>query len=249
MEVLEGLNVLVCINGRKNKLRVYYLSWLRNKIVKGDDVSYGLLCCRCYHGDVPPLLQLDSHRSRHGFSSVGELDQCIHFKVGESLLREGGREGDFVYGDSHSPLSLPLPLLSVSVQHEKMKFLCIATKSSVEVYAWAQKPYSKFMQFKSFPDIPHRPVLVDMVCETSTKTKVLYASAMGQCYRWGLLSRSVLLCCVWFPGFHAIDLENGVLQDLYLPAQGVRTTVTPHAIIPIPRSPGELLLCYNSQLK
>jgi len=41
IEVLEGLNVLVCINGRKNKLRVYYLSWLRNKILKGDDVSGG----------------------------------------------------------------------------------------------------------------------------------------------------------------------------------------------------------------
>ena len=53
MEVLEGLNVLVCINGRKNKLRVYYLSWLRNKIVKGDDVSACFfLCCSCYHGDV-----------------------------------------------------------------------------------------------------------------------------------------------------------------------------------------------------
>ncbi len=39
IEVLEGVNVLVCINGRKNKLRVYFLSWLRNKIVKGDDVS------------------------------------------------------------------------------------------------------------------------------------------------------------------------------------------------------------------
>ena len=39
IEVLEGLNVLICISGRKNKLRVYYLSWLRNKIVKGDDVS------------------------------------------------------------------------------------------------------------------------------------------------------------------------------------------------------------------
>ena len=36
--MLEGVNVLVCINGRKNKLRVYYLSWLRNKILKGDDV-------------------------------------------------------------------------------------------------------------------------------------------------------------------------------------------------------------------
>ena len=32
-----------------------------------------------------PLWQLDSHRSRHGFTPVGELDQCIHFKVGESL--------------------------------------------------------------------------------------------------------------------------------------------------------------------
>jgi len=34
------------------------------------------------------------------------------------------------------------------VQHERMKFLVIATKTDVEVYAWAQKPYSKFMQFK-----------------------------------------------------------------------------------------------------
>lgn len=65
-----------------------------------------------------------------------------------------------------------------------MKFLCIATKTSVEVYAWAQKPYSKFMQFKAFPDIPHRPVLVDMVCEAANKTKVLYASANGQWWVW-----------------------------------------------------------------
>ncbi len=43
IEVLEGLNVLVCINGRKNKLRVYYLSWLRNKILKGDDVREKLV--------------------------------------------------------------------------------------------------------------------------------------------------------------------------------------------------------------
>ena len=43
IEVLEGVNVLVCINGRKNKLRVYYLSWLRNKILNGDDVSMSVL--------------------------------------------------------------------------------------------------------------------------------------------------------------------------------------------------------------
>ena len=29
-----------------------------------------------------------------------------------------------------------------------MKFLVIGTKNGVEVYAWAQRPYSKFMAFK-----------------------------------------------------------------------------------------------------
>ena len=44
IDVLEGLNVLIGINGRKNKLRVYYLSWLKQKILKGDDVRNLTLC-------------------------------------------------------------------------------------------------------------------------------------------------------------------------------------------------------------
>lgn len=35
-----------------------------------------------------------------------------------------------------------------SVKYERIKFLVIALKSSVEVYAWAPKPYHKFMAFK-----------------------------------------------------------------------------------------------------
>jgi len=64
---------------------------------------------------LPLLLQFDSHRIRHGFTAVGDLEHCVHYKV---------------------------------VQHERMKFLCIGTKTGIEVYAWAQKPYSKFMAFK-----------------------------------------------------------------------------------------------------
>lgn len=174
IEVLEGLNVLVCINGRKNKLRVYYLSWLRNKILKGDDFESG-------------------HKVRNGYISVGELEHCIHYKV---------------------------------VQHERMKFLCIGTTSGVEVYAWAQKPYSKFMAFKSFHDVPHKPILVDMVCEPSNRTKVLYASSIG---------------------FHSIDMETGQVQDLFLPNPS-RGSIKPHAIINLPRSRGaELLLCFDNE--
>lgn len=40
MDVLESINILVTISGKKNKIRVYYLSWLKNKIVKSDSVSF-----------------------------------------------------------------------------------------------------------------------------------------------------------------------------------------------------------------
>ena len=59
MDVLEGLNVLVTISGKRNKMRVYYLSWLRNKIIRGDEV-----------------------KERRGYVTVGDLVNCIHYKIG-----------------------------------------------------------------------------------------------------------------------------------------------------------------------
>ncbi|XP_009076940.1 PREDICTED: mitogen-activated protein kinase kinase kinase kinase 4-like, partial [Acanthisitta chloris] len=59
MDVLEGLNVLITISGKKNKLRVYYLSWLRNKILRND-----------------PEVE-----KRQGWVSVGDLEGCVHYKV------------------------------------------------------------------------------------------------------------------------------------------------------------------------
>jgi len=43
LEVLEGQNILVTISGKKNKIRVYYLSWLKTKILKTDVVSLWVL--------------------------------------------------------------------------------------------------------------------------------------------------------------------------------------------------------------
>lgn len=40
MDVLEGQNILVTISGKKSKIRVYYLSWLKTKIFKADGVSF-----------------------------------------------------------------------------------------------------------------------------------------------------------------------------------------------------------------
>jgi len=39
MEVLEVQNILVTISGKKGRVRVYYLSWLKSKILRTDGVS------------------------------------------------------------------------------------------------------------------------------------------------------------------------------------------------------------------
>lgn len=46
-------------------MRVYYLSWLRNKILKGEE-QYA-----------------EGQKSRHGYTTVGNLEKCVHFRIGE----------------------------------------------------------------------------------------------------------------------------------------------------------------------
>ncbi|TNM84998.1 hypothetical protein fugu_009176 [Takifugu bimaculatus] len=59
MDVLEGLNLLITISGKKNKVRVYYLAWLRNKILHND-----------------PEVE-----KKQGWTTVGEMEGCVHYKV------------------------------------------------------------------------------------------------------------------------------------------------------------------------
>ncbi|XP_032509607.1 mitogen-activated protein kinase kinase kinase kinase 4 isoform X28 [Phocoena sinus] len=179
MDVLEGLNVLVTISGKKDKLRVYYLSWLRNKILHND-----------------PEVE-----KKQGWTTVGDLEGCVHYKV---------------------------------VKYERIKFLVIALKSSVEVYAWAPKPYHKFMAFKSFGDLVHKPLLVDLTVEEGQRLKVIYGSCAG---------------------FHAVDVDSGSVYDIYLPTHVrknphsmIQCSIKPHAIIILPNTDGmELLVCYEDE--
>lgn len=171
MDVLEGLNILITISGKKNKLRVYYLSWLRNKILRNDP-------------DV---------EKKQGWVSVGDLESCVHYKV---------------------------------VKYERIKFLVIALKNSVEVYAWAPKPYHKFMAFKSFSSLHQKPLFVDLTIENGQRLKVIYGSSVG---------------------FHAVDVDSGTVYDLYLPTH-IQGNIHPHAIIILPNTNGmELLLSYEDE--
>ncbi|XP_078522336.1 TRAF2 and NCK-interacting protein kinase isoform X17 [Lissotriton helveticus] len=171
MDVLEGLNVLVTISGKKNKLRVYYLSWLRNRILHND-----------------PEVE-----KKQGWITVGDLEGCVHYKV---------------------------------VKYERIKFLVIALKNSVEIYAWAPKPYHKFMAFKSFAELQHKPLLCDLTVEEGQRLKVIFGSSTG---------------------FHVIDVDSGSSYDIYIPSH-IQGNVTPHAIVILPKTDGmEMLVCYEDE--
>ncbi|CAH1105121.1 unnamed protein product [Psylliodes chrysocephalus] len=174
MEVLEGQNILVTISGKKNRVRVYYLSWLKSKILRTDGVS-------------------DQVERRNGWINVGDLQGAVHFKI---------------------------------VKYERIKFLVIALKDSIEIYAWAPKPYHKFMAFKSFCDLQYRPLLVDLTVEEGTRLKVIYGSS---------------------DGFHAVDLDSASVYDIYLP-KIAQNGICPHCIVTLPNSNGmQLLLCYDNE--
>ena len=57
-------------------------------------------------------------------------------------------------------------------RYERIKFLVIALRNNIEVYAWAPRPYHKFMAFKSFSDLPHKPLIVDLTVEEGSRLKV-----------------------------------------------------------------------------
>lgn len=112
------------------------------------------------------------------------------------------------------------------MKYERIKFLVIALKNSVQVYAWAPKPYHKFMAFKSFVSLPHKPYSVDLTVEKGQRLKVIYGSLAG---------------------FHAIDVDSGTVYDLYLPTH-IQGNIRPQAIIILPDSGGmEVLVCYEDE--
>jgi len=171
MEVLEGQNILVTISGKKNRVRVYYLSWLKSKILRTDN----------------------NIERRAGWINVGDLASAVHFKI---------------------------------VKYERIKFLVIALKESIEIYAWAPKPYHKFMAFKTFSDLQYKPLLVDLTVEEGTRLKVLYGSCSG---------------------FHAVDLDSASVYDIHIPKHP-QGPITPHTIVTLPNSNGmQLLLCYDNE--
>uniref|UniRef100_A0A914LKS8 non-specific serine/threonine protein kinase n=1 Tax=Meloidogyne incognita TaxID=6306 RepID=A0A914LKS8_MELIC len=139
-------------------------------------------------------------------------------KLQQSDKRNGWMNVGNLQGASHFKI----------VRHQRIKFLVVGIENSLSIYAWAPRPYSKFMAFKSFGQLTHSPLVVDLTIEEDVRLKVLYGSGTG---------------------FHAIDLDSASIYDIYTPPQTIANQeLTPHCIVILPDTCGmQLLLCYNNE--
>ncbi len=66
MDTCKLFIFMIFLSGKKNKVRVYYLAWLRNKILHND-----------------PEVE-----KKQGWTTVGEMEGCVHYKVGKRACKE-----------------------------------------------------------------------------------------------------------------------------------------------------------------
>jgi len=121
------------------------------------------------------------------------------------------------------------------VKYERIKFLVIALKNAVEVYAWAPKPYHKFMAFKVsllFPvswtsaarPFTQRSVQGDYLLVLTFCSPIPpHQSFADLPHRPVLVDLTVeegqRLKVIYgsCAGFHAIDVDSGNNYDIYIP--------------------------------
>lgn len=122
--------------------------------------------------------------------------------------------------------------MSPAVKYERIKFLVIALKSSVEVYAWAPKPYHKFMAFKvpgggwrgrGRGGAPCPPQHLWGVISLKISPGGALQSFADLPHRPLLVELTVeegqRLKVIYgsCAGFHAIDVDSGNNYDIYIP--------------------------------
>ena len=121
---MESINIVLAICGKKNKMRVYYLSKLLNKILRTDSRA-----------------AKKEHTSDYSSISSNNIDL----------------EGSTTFK---------------LINFQRIRFLVIALKDGIEMFAWAPKPYHKFMPYKAFHNLNLRPMIVHMTVEEGSRIKV-----------------------------------------------------------------------------
>ncbi|XP_054978997.1 nik-related protein kinase [Sorex araneus] len=230
IQVVEPLNLLITISGNKNRLRVYHLTWLRNKILNDDPDSN--------------KRQEEMLKTEEACKAIDKLTGCEHFSV---LQHE---ETTYIAIALKSSIHLYAWAPKSFDESTAIKVICIDQSAdsegdymSYEAYIrilakiQAADPVNRFkrpdellhlLKLKVFPTLGHKPVTTDLAIGSEKRLKIFFSSA---------------------DGYYIIDAESEVLSDVTLP-NNVRSLeiIIPQNIIILPDSLGiGMMITFNAE--
>ncbi|KAM9180299.1 nik-related protein kinase [Dugong dugon] len=228
IQVVERLNLLITISGRKNRLRVYHLTWLRNKILNDDPES--------------KKRQEEMLKTEEACKAIDKLTGCEHFSV---LQHE---ETTYIAIALKSSIHLYVWAPKSFDESTAIKVICIDQSAdsegdymSYEAYIrilakiQAADPANRFkrpdellhlLKLKVFPTVGRKPVTVDLAIGSEKRLKIFFSSA---------------------DGYHIIDAESEVISDVTLPNNPLEIII-PQNIVILPDCLGiGMMLTFNAE--
>nr|XP_021534050.1 nik-related protein kinase [Neomonachus schauinslandi] len=216
------------VSGHKNRLRVYHLTWLRNKILNDDPES--------------KRRQEEMLKTEEACKAIDKLTGCEHFSV---LQHE---ETTYIAIALKSSIHLYAWAPKSFDESTAIKVICIDQSAdsegdymSYEAYIrilakiQAADPANRFkrpdellhlLKLKVFPTVGHKPVTVDLAIGSEKRLKIFFSSA---------------------DGYHIIDAESEVMSDVTLPNNPLEIII-PQNIIILPDSLGiGMMLTFNAE--
>ncbi|KAG8509343.1 Nik-related protein kinase [Galemys pyrenaicus] len=155
IQVVEPLNLLITISGNKNRLRVYHLTWLRNKILNDDPES--------------KRRQEEMLKTEEACKAIDKLTGCEHFSV-LCIDQSADSEGDYMSYEAYIRILAKIQAADPANRFKRPDELLHLLKLKAS--------YLKTTD-GVFPTVGHKPVTVDLAIGSEKRLKIFFSSADG----------------------------------------------------------------------
>uniref|UniRef100_A0A8D2DN42 Nik-related protein kinase n=1 Tax=Sciurus vulgaris TaxID=55149 RepID=A0A8D2DN42_SCIVU len=227
IQVVEPLNLLITISGRKNRLRVYHLTWLRNKILNNDPES--------------KRRQEEMLKTEEACKAIDKLTGCEHFSVLQheetTYIAIALKSSIHLYAWAPKSFDESTAIKVCIDQSADSEGDYMSYEAYIRILAKIQAadPANRFkrpdellhlLKLKVFPTLGHKPVTVDLAIGAEKTLKIFFSSA---------------------DGYHIIDAESEVMSDVTLPNNPLEIII-PQNIIILPDCLGiGMMLTFNAE--
>uniref|UniRef100_A0A8C8ZJ29 Nik-related protein kinase n=1 Tax=Prolemur simus TaxID=1328070 RepID=A0A8C8ZJ29_PROSS len=227
IQVVEPLNLLITISGHKNRLRMYHLSWLKNKILNNDPES--------------KRRQEEMLKTEEACKAIDKLTGCEHFSVLQheetTYIAIALKSSIHLYAWAPKSFDESTAIKVCIDQSADSEGDYMSYEAYIRILAKIQAadPANRFkrpdellhlLKLKVFPTLGHKPVTVDLSVGSEKRLKVFFSSA---------------------DGYHIIDAESEVMSDVTLPNNPLEIII-PQNIIILPDCLGiGMMLTFNAE--